>query len=94
LTDISPGHPDNARIVAQRLRNRIIECLDDLSEGYAALSIFLSAFQAVCAATPRGMDEEAFIATGIPAALAPVAAEALAVFMRRGRFDEAVIQPD
>ena len=58
------------------------------SDEIAALSDFLAAFRQACDATPRMMTEEAFIQTGWPARLAPKAAEALAIFTRRGFLDQ------
>lgn len=125
----------SVRVVEQRVRNRIIECLEYLAMGDKGVrrisaqeyfnwfdgwvhrhkstfglstlnvdekSILLNVLNLMDAAARKpdredalGDDDESFIATGWPARIAPVAAEALAVFERRGRFSEDVeeVQP-
>lgn len=51
---------------------------------FAALERFLAAFRSACDDTPQTMSEAAFMATGWPARLAPLAREALEVFLVRG----------
>lgn len=119
--------PDSA-LVAQRLRNRVIEALESVAEpdadlrswGYAeyfesffdqapyegepyaneamnaeefaSWSEFVALFQGALNETPRNMAVDAFIATGWPGKLAKAAQATLAIFAKRGRLSEGVIE--
>jgi hypothetical protein len=58
-----------------------------------ALTAFLAKFREACNATPKTMTERAFIASGWPTALAPLATATLAVFARRGLMDTEKVDP-
>jgi hypothetical protein len=117
---------NEARVIAQRLRNNVMRELGHLAEGdvaahssgfgnyfedffmevpyggvepnpsmtsdeIEALARFLARFREACDATPKNMLDASFIASGWPTRLAPLAAETLAVFSRRGFLhDEAI----
>ncbi|MDR6531609.1 hypothetical protein J2800_002356 [Caulobacter rhizosphaerae] len=58
-----------------------------------ALTAFLVKFREACDATPKTMTDRAFVASGWPAALAPLATATLAVFARRGLMDIEKVDP-
>lgn len=133
LTDPSgtanPEKP-SARLVDQRMRNRVIEALAPLSEGdagvravglgeyveqffdfigddapwrwremttltsdeVAALAAVHEVLDAACTATPQDISDEAFIESGWPTVIAPIAKRALDLMENRGRFSEQVEQ--
>jgi hypothetical protein len=122
------GEQVSERLVEQRIRNRIMEALDMLSDGeehvqmvgfsdyfelfydwiphgedggFPDLSTLTKAEQEAltevrqvldqaCDNTPKDMPERAFIATGWPQRIQPIARRALDLMLERGRFDEKV----
>ena len=58
------------------------------SEEKAALRHVLEQINEACEQTPNRMSDDEFIATGWPARLRPIAQEALASMLDRGRFSE------
>jgi len=125
---IVSGNPEKTRIVEQRLRNRIIEALEHLALGDAAVtqtgfaeyfegcfdfapyegqpernsalsenevarfSSILTLMRQACGETPSRMPGKDFIHTGWPTKIAVAASECLAVFARRGRLSEDVVE--
>jgi hypothetical protein len=67
---------------------RDLSSINDLE--WAALTPLVAAMQTACRETPSNISEAELKASGWPAKIAPIAAEALAVFLARGRFSEDV----
>lgn len=108
----------------QRLRNRIIEAIENLADGdqgvrdcgaddwfniffdnvpddgepepnlvmtrdeFSALRDLAALVNEACESTPKFVTDDALIQSGWPSRIASVAAGALALFMRRGKFSE------
>ncbi|WP_143535343.1 hypothetical protein [Rhizobium sp. N122] len=54
----------------------------------------LAAMRDACDATPRFMTDDDLISTGWPQRILPIAKQAADIFLRRGRFDEDVVEPE